>query len=260
MELREKMPQCVVGDYNWSVMPLGGFVSLGIPAFYPGHPQPMFRIKLNIPGVPRLIHRRKDSMFPFNRAIDHYAVVFATGANGWALPDDWVFEIRAGSNHEHTPFRYREFDKGDGPVSFHRVKADSKDRVIRRLEEFFRKPKKYAAIDYNCEAFAREIMTGVPECTQIDDAKEMAKFIVDSAGPILEQLVQMAEAERQRVAALEEAKRKAALTAQAPMSAATAPVAQQLGPTPPVALPRPMPKKAPTTGAKKPKIRRKPYC
>ncbi len=207
-----------VPNFNFAIRPLGVSPILGMPAFSTGYQQ-VFRYVLNIPGTPRLIHRRKDTFFPFNRAIDHYAMVFITGQDGWARPDDWVFEIRAGSNHIHAPFRFKDFDKGDGPVLHHLdVKFDSKEKVISRLEAFYRNPTKYDPIAFNCEDYGRWVMTGIPACTQRERVIEGGKIALDIMGKMV---IEAAEQDRKRQEALAEAKRQrvAALEAQAAQAA-----------------------------------------
>lgn len=171
MELRDKLPKHVAMTPGYTTMPLGGYPSLGIAGFNPGYMPPL-RYILDIPGTPRLISRGKKGLL--NSMIDHFGIVFATGPNGTPLPDDLTFELQADTNHEHTPFPYVEFCNGGQPV-FYSVRIDSKAKVIERLEKFFRNPKKYRPFIYNCEDFAREIMSGVPECQQLDRAMETAK-------------------------------------------------------------------------------------
>jgi hypothetical protein len=111
---------------------------------------------------------------------------------------------------------------------------------------------------YNCEDFAREIMTGFPECQQRDRVIETSNIIVEVAGQML---LKMAEMQQQMQAAQEEAKRRqaAAVTATAQVQsppAPLAPVAQQPAPIVP-------PQELTSKGArkpvvKKPKARRKP--
>jgi hypothetical protein len=221
MELREKLPQYMrfVPRYDYSMLPLGGIPSAGIPAFAPGFQVPG-EYKVILPGTPRLISRDKDSFFPFNKAIDHFGVVFATGQDGWARPDDLVFELQADTNHEHTPMLYKDFRKRAGPVYFWAINADSKENVIRRLEEFFRNPKKYAALGYNCEAFAREIMTGVAECKQITRVVEGTQMFLEVLGKVM---IEAAEQEKKRLAGIEAAKQAMSLQVQ-PSPAAPPPV------------------------------------
>jgi hypothetical protein len=276
MSLREKLPQYLASvpdhQFDWTLMPLGGIPTLGIPGFHPGF-APTYKLILDIPGVPRLISRGKDNFFT-NWMVDHFGLVFATGPDGSPRPEDVAFELSFKSNFELAPMVYWDFPKKWGPVYIWDIKIDSKDKVIERLEKFFKNPKKYRFWLYNCEDFAREILTGIPACLQRDKVVETSKMVVDVAAQVL---VKWMEMEQQRRAAEEEAKRKAGVAqAVAPVTppaqavqplAQPAPVAVTPAPIPPFKpvvrrLPppnfKPMPPIRPKVAVKKPKVAPKP--
>lgn len=69
----------------------------------------------------------------------------------------------------------------------------------RLLEPDVERGKKYAALGYNCEAFAREIMTGVPECKQITRVLEGRQIFLDVLGKVM---IEAAEQEKKRLSVI----------------------------------------------------------
>lgn len=156
---------------------------------------------INIPGVPRLYSRGKAS-FLFNKLMDHFAVVFASGPGGEPQPNDPVFELQLSTGHTECPIPYRKFCNGEVPVP-HDIQIDSKADVIARLDAFYKNPKKWK-IRFNCEHFARWLLTGVAVSKQVERAAKVSLAALEAFTSVLagmaEAYLKLQKEERERIA------------------------------------------------------------
>jgi hypothetical protein len=198
---------------------------------------------INIPGMPRLYSRGKDSFF-CNKWIDHFGVVFATGPDGEPQPSDWVFELQVGSGHTKNPVLFHKFCNGEVPV-LRGSKFDSKEQVVARLDAFYKKPRKWM-VWFNCEHFARWLMNGIAQSEQVEKAVEITMKTLEGVATVLGKMAEM------HLKALEQQKeREAALALQ--KAAAPLPL-----PPPPVMPTLPAPTYKPPGSGMKPNVMGKP--